>query len=155
MQNCILALAIAGGVSLSTNAAAGTVISFDQLQVGEDVLNYYNGGMGSMGSGPGPADGVIFSAGWIAGLPDAYNAPGGKSVAISGTATVNVPPGWVEPTSFYYSGGPLTVSYYSQPNGLGTLLGTRSEPGSPFFSQRARTFHSFDQRFSSLPTAIE
>jgi len=89
MRRSTLAFVISGVCTLTASAA--TTISFDQLQAGEDVLNYYNGGLGSMGSGPGPSAGVIFSPGWIAGPPDAYSAPGGKSAAISGTATVNVP----------------------------------------------------------------
>jgi len=131
MRRSTLAFVISGVCTLTASAA--TTISFDQLQAGEDVLNYYNGGLGSMGSGPGPSAGVIFSPGWIAGPPDAYSAPGGKSAAISGTATVNVPAGWSGPTSFYYLGGPLTVTFYSQQNGLGSLLGTLNAPGESIF----------------------
>jgi hypothetical protein len=65
---------IIGLLVLAANAKAGpvTTISFDALQTGEDVLNYYNGGFGSMGSGPGPSLGVIFLAGWIVGPPSVF-----------------------------------------------------------------------------------
>jgi len=126
MRNFALVFVLSG--VFATTARAVATISFDQLQVGEDVLNYYNGGFGNMGSGPGPSAGVIFSPGWIAGPPDTYGTPGGKSAAISGTAIVNVPAGWFGPTSFYYLGGPLTVNFYSQQNGLGSSLGTLNSP---------------------------
>ena len=98
------------------------------MQVGEDVLNYYNGGFGSLGTGPGPSFGVIFAPGWIAGPPDVYGSPGGKSAAISGTGIMNVPAGWSGAVSFYYFGAPLAVDFYDQQNGLGALVGTLNLP---------------------------
>ena len=38
------------------------VLTFDGLQGGEPILNFYNGGSGGSGSGPGPNFGVTFSA---------------------------------------------------------------------------------------------
>lgn len=128
------ALLFAGFLILTANANAGLItISFDALQTGEDVLNYYNGGFGSLGSGPGPSLGVVFSAGWIVGPPDVYGAPGGKSAGLSATAIMDVP-GWSGPVSFYYSGGPLVVDFYSGQNGNGSLLGTLDLSGEASFT---------------------
>ena len=129
-------------VLASQSGADPITISFDQLTVGEDVLNYYNGGLGSLGTGPGPSDGVIFSPGWIVGPPDVYSNPSGKSAAISGVATVDIPGGWSGPTSFYYLGAGGTVSFYSQENGLGTLVGQLVLPPENIFLRMARICHS-------------
>ena len=40
---------------------AGTTITFEGLQNFEQIDNYYDGGMGSLGSGPGPDYGITFS----------------------------------------------------------------------------------------------
>jgi hypothetical protein len=135
MRASASALVLAGFLILAANANADpiTTISFDDLQTGEDVLNYYNGGFGSLGSGPGPSLGVIFSPGWIVSPPDVYGEPGGKSAYIYGAATMDVPAGWSGPVSFYYLGGPLVVDFYSDLGGTGILLQTLSLPGSDFF----------------------
>ena len=109
--------------TFAADATAGIItISFDGLASGESVLEYYNGGLGGNGSGPGPALGVSFSSDWIAGAPDVYLVPGGKSVAFTGTATINFHQGWSGMTSFYYAGNDLTVSFYEGENGLGNLV---------------------------------
>jgi len=46
---------------LSAPAQADT-ITFDGLQNVEPILNFYNGGLGGAGSGPGPNFGVTFSS---------------------------------------------------------------------------------------------
>ena len=129
------ALVLAGILILAanTNADPITTISFDGLQTGEDVLNYYNGGFGSLGSGPGPSLGVMFSPGWIVSPPDVYDEPGGKSAYINRSATMNMPNGWSGLVSFYYLGGPLVVDFYSGPGGTGNLVQTLSLPGSDVF----------------------
>lgn len=54
-------------------ASAGILtLDFNSLQVGEEVLGYYNGGFGSLGDGPGPMDGVTFTS-------DFVTVPGGYS----------------------------------------------------------------------------
>jgi hypothetical protein len=128
------AVLLAGILTLPAIANAGIItIGFDELQVGEDVLNYYNGGFGSLGTGPGPSYGVSFAPGWIAGPPDVYGAPDGKSAAISGQAIMNVSAGWSGPVSFYYMGSPLVVDFFDQQNGLGNLVGTLTLPAEVSF----------------------
>jgi hypothetical protein len=57
-------------------------LSFNELQFGEDVLEYYNGGFGGAGSGPGPAFGVSFTPGLIAVEGDVYGDPDGKAAEL-------------------------------------------------------------------------
>jgi hypothetical protein len=116
-------------LGLASGAEAAIIsTSFDELQVGEGVLEFYNGGFGSLGTGPGPNLFISFGPGWIAGLPDNYGAPGGKSAAISAVAVVNLHQGFAGITSFYYTGAPLVVDFYDQESGLGTLVREFSLP---------------------------
>ena len=115
---------------ITTPGAEAAIIStsFDQLQVGEDVLEFYNGGFGSLGTGPGPHLFISFGPGWIAGLPDNYGVPGGKSAGLSTVAVVNLHQGFAGLTGFYYTGAPLVVDFYDQESGLGTLVREFSLP---------------------------
>src|ERR1017187_7213851 len=99
-------------------------MSFNELQIGEEVLNYYNGGCGSMGTcgGPNSNYGVGFDSAWVAAPPDIYGDPGGKSALIYGSAIMNVPSGWSGYISFYDWGYLEEVDFYDQQNGLGNLL---------------------------------
>lgn len=139
-------LVLAGFLILAANANAGpiTTISFDDLQTAEDVLNYYNGGFGSLGSGPGPSLGVIFSPGWIVSPPNVYFGEPGKSAYISGAATMDLPAGWSGPVSFYYLGGPLVVDFYSGQGGTGSLVQALSLPGSDSFDPEGTTAPFFE-----------
>jgi hypothetical protein len=132
-----LVLGIAFLLSLLIPAAGANeiVISFDELETGERVLEFYNGGNGSDGTGPGPDMDVSFSSGWTAGSPDVYwNAAGGNSAEISGQSLVNMHTGWSGMTSFYYSGEALEVSFYDAENGLGNRVGTWDLPAQAAFS---------------------
>jgi hypothetical protein len=146
MRASASALVLAGFLIFAALAKAGpiTTISFDNLQTGEDVLNYYNGGFGSLGSGPGPSFGFIFSRGWIVSPPDVYGEPDGKSAYIYGTATMDLPAGWSGRFSFYYLGGPLEVDFYSDQGGTGSLVQTLSLPDSAFFYAAGDTFPFFE-----------
>lgn len=103
-------------------------IRFDPLQPGEDALNFFNGGLGSLGSGPGPTLGVVFGPGWIATPGDPYGSPQGKSASITGSAYVNAPSGFSGPTGFYCAGGPLTVNFFDGLSGGGNLVSTLTIP---------------------------
>jgi hypothetical protein len=63
---CLLAGLLALGAD---RAAASTILTFEDLQNYEPVANYYNGGLGGLGSGPGPAYGVTFSPYALAYIP--------------------------------------------------------------------------------------
>jgi len=110
----------------------------------EQVLNYYNGGLGGLGSGPGPSDGITFGSGAVACSVNSCNTaliPGGAGanalLLLSGTkpdAVMDVSAGFTTNLSFYYSepffpGGSVTV--WSGLNGTGTMLASLSLPNTP------------------------
>ncbi|MGD0822669.1 MAG: PEP-CTERM sorting domain-containing protein [Desulfomonilia bacterium] len=131
----------------STVASAGIVsLNFSGLQTEEKVLNYYNGGTGGNGSGPGPNYGIYFGPDSIAGVSSAaggadnnFNQPSGSSTCLyflTGSGDLmDVPAGFTTGFSFYES-GPIggTVSVYSGLDGTGTLLSTLLLPATPFGS---------------------
>ena len=50
-------------------AAGGPVLTFEGLKNFEAIENYYNGGKGSLGTGPGPKYGITFSSNALAYIP--------------------------------------------------------------------------------------
>src|SRR6266852_6228749 len=80
-------------------------LSFNELQFGEDVLEYYNGGFGGAGSGPGPAFGVSFTPGLIAVEGDVYLDPDGKAAELDAPEVImNVSGGFSGIVKFYVLG---------------------------------------------------
>jgi hypothetical protein len=135
----LMVLLVAG----SCNGQTTITLTFENASGGpglldqEQVLNYYNGGLGSDGSGPGPNYGITFGAGAIAtiamsagGSGDFSGNPSGVPIIVtflSGPGVVmNVPGGFTTGFSFYYTSGPNTgvVTVYDGPNGTGNLLAT-------------------------------
>ena len=123
-------------------ARAGTTVTltFEGLQDGEEVLNYYNGGFGSDGSGPGPNYGVTFGSAALASIADASGGQGNFALNPSGVTTVfflsggglvmNVTGGFTGGFSFYFASGNSTgsVTVYDGPNGTGNALATVQLP---------------------------
>lgn len=121
--------------AVGVTAYAGAVtMTFEGLQDQEAINNYYNGGFGGNGSGPGPNYGVQFSGDSLAlieaakgGTGNFFNPPSGDTgmFFLSGSGDVmNVAAGFTTGFSFYYS-SPFyagTVDVYSGLNGTGTLL---------------------------------
>jgi hypothetical protein len=111
----------------------------------EEPLNYYDGGQGSLGSGPGTNYGITFPsnvitcAGADTGGPcNTAEVPGGPGANLifflSGTAdTMDVTGGFTTGFSFYYSAAndPGSVSVWSGLDGTGTLLATLNLPLTP------------------------
>lgn len=108
----------------------------------EAVLEYYNGGTGSLGSGPGTNYGISFSSNALAcsvqpngrcntgGLPTGGNA----LFFLSGAAaTMNVSGGFTSGFSFFYSAinDPAFVRVFDGLNGTGNLLATLSLATTP------------------------
>jgi hypothetical protein len=125
-----LALACAG-------AAHANVISlnFVGLQNLEPIDNYYNGGTGGFGSGPGPNYGITFGSSSLAiisvdnGGTGNFNGAPSDTVAffLSGPGDVmDVAGGFTTGFSFYYSAVvyPGSVSVFSGLDGTGTELAT-------------------------------
>ena len=121
-------------------SATAQVLTFEGLTQNEPVLNYYNGGTGGLGSGPGPNFGITFSPNAATGID---NSQGGLSpvrnlpspvtfmaFATGVSAVMNVPGGFVTGFSFFYASiAPTTVRVYSGLNATGTVLATITLPG--------------------------
>lgn len=119
--------------SVGEEVSTGDSLTFEGLQNGEPVQNFYNGGLGGLGSGPGPALGVSFSSTALAiidadagGTGNFGGEPSPSTILffLSGTAVMNVPGGFTTGFSFYYSAinSPGSVTVYSGPNATGTVL---------------------------------
>jgi len=109
------------------------VLTFEGLQQGEEILNYYNGGAGNLGSGPGPNYGVTFGSAALAlesGNFALNPTPPTILYFLSGSAVMNVPAGFTTGFSFYYASGPNagSVTVWDQTNAAGTQLAAISLP---------------------------
>jgi hypothetical protein len=65
----IMLVAAVCALSASQVQAQQPVLTFEGLQNFEPVADYYNGGMGGLGSGPGPNYGITFSSNSLAYIP--------------------------------------------------------------------------------------
>ena len=136
-----MALALLSVVALS--AQAQTVLTFEGLQDQEQVLNFYNGGLGGNGSGPGTNYGITFGADSLALISGANGGTGNFSGSpsmptvlffLSGPGDVmDVSGGFTTGFSFFYSAvnSPGSVDVYSGLDGTGTLLASLSLPTTP------------------------
>ena len=126
------------GISVSM-AHASVSLNFVGLQNLEPVENYYNGGLGGLGSGPGPNYGIVFGPDSLAiinaasgGTGNTLNEPGGGNTCLfflSGPGDVmDVAAGFTTGFSFYYAAPiyPGSVTVWSGLDGTGTLLATLS-----------------------------
>ena len=131
-------------VALGSYSASANVITltFEGLQDQEPINDYYNGGFGGMGSGPGPNYGITFTPDSLAlisvdnggtGNFSGSLAPSPHTIAffLSGQGdTMNVAAGFTTGFSFFYTSpfdtGAVTV--WSGLNGTGTLLATLNLP---------------------------
>jgi hypothetical protein len=132
-------------VVVAASALANRVITltFEGLKNDEPVNNYYDGGFGGAGSGPGPDYGITFTSDSLALIASAAggsgNFSGEPSMATilffdSGAGdTMNVAAGFTTGFSFYYSSPnvPGSVQVYSGLNGTGTVLATVQLPQTP------------------------
>jgi len=125
----------------SLAAQAGTmVLTFEGLQDNEQVLNYYNGGMGGNGSGPGPNYGITFGSDSLAIVSQAAGGTGNFDGAptmptilyfLSGPGDVmDVSGGFTTGFSFFYSSPFYTgsVTVYSGLDGTGSVLASLTLP---------------------------
>ncbi len=145
MRKLVAAAAFALGLGVTSIAPANAAIVLDFAGLDgnaeETILDYYNGGFGGNGSGPGPNYGVTFASNALAcsgqpgGTCNTAMIPGGPGAQVafflSGTAdTMDVLGGFTTGFSFYYSaansGG--TVNVWSGLDGTGTLLATLTLP---------------------------
>lgn len=120
---------------LSVVASAGTVtLTFEGLQAGEYVNNFYNGGTGSLGSS-GTNYGIGFSIGTACldsdvpgGNCNSANEPSPETVLDFGDSTgaiMNVYAGFTTGFSFFYAANePGYVTVYDDLDGTGNILAT-------------------------------
>jgi hypothetical protein len=139
----VLAAAALSLTAAATSQAAITVLTFEGLQDLEPVENYYNAGLGGNGSGPGAANGVVFSSNALA----IIDADAGGSGNIGGepspdtvlfflsgpAATLNYAAGFTTGFSFYYSAinNSGFVNVWDGLDATGTLLATIPLPTTP------------------------
>lgn len=127
----------------SSAAQAVNVLTFEGLGDNESINNYYNGGTGGNGSGPGPNYGITFTSDSLAlidsdngGSGNFSNNPSGDTIMyfLSGADTMNVAAGFMTGFSFFYAcqvGFTGSVNVYSGLNGTGSLLATLVLPSTP------------------------
>lgn len=136
--------AFAGAMLILLLAAAAQasviVLTFEGLKNLEPIGQYYNGGFGGSGSGPGPNYGIEFGSSALAiidsdagGSGNFANEPSPSTIAffLSGPGVVmNVPAGFTTGFSFFYTAvsyaGSVTV--WDDLNGTGNLLASLNLP---------------------------
>src|SRR5262245_27508417 len=122
---------IIGCVQLS---AVPVTLTFEGLQNLEQILNFYNGGTGSLGSS-GPNLGISFGSSALAvidsdagGSGNIANEPSPDTAAFfltGGDLVMNVAAGFDTGFSFFYtSAASASVTVYDGLNGTGNVLGT-------------------------------
>ncbi|MGC2458866.1 MAG: PEP-CTERM sorting domain-containing protein [Gallionellaceae bacterium] len=142
---CSVSTAVAITWAVSANASV-EVLNFAGLDGNseETILNYYDGGFGGLGSGPGPNYGITFASnalscsGQPGGACNTAEIPGGAGAQaaffLSGTAdTMDVLNGFTTGFSFFYT-SPFyvgTVNVWSGLDDTGTLLASLTLPTTP------------------------
>lgn len=117
------------------SASAITVLDFEGLQDQEEVLDYYDGGFGSLGSGPGPSYGVVMSQNSLSlidadagGSGNFANEPTPDTILFflsGGAATMNYAAGFDTGFSFFYASlDTAFVNVWDGLNATGNLLAT-------------------------------
>lgn len=143
-RNFVTIIASIGAViATMPQAWASVVLNFAGLNgtSEEGPGSYYDGGYGSLGSGPGPNYGITFGSdaitcsGRLAGGCNTELIPGGPGANavyfVSGTGDVmDVSAGFTNGFSFYYTSpnDSGTVDVYSGLDGTGTLLASLTLP---------------------------
>ena len=122
-----------------------TVLDFEGLLNNEQVLNYYNGGLGGAGSGPGPSLGAVFSPNGLAiidadagGTGNFGGEPSPDTVLYfleGNAATLDYAAGFDTGFSFFYSaiGQPGFVTVWDGLGGTGNILANLNLPLTPSF----------------------
>ena len=139
-----LALLFTLAVLIAGTAFGGVItLTFEGLQNLEPIDNYYNGGLGGFGSGPGPNFGITFTSDSLAIISGANGGTGNFSGSptmptvaffLTGAGdTMNVAAGFMTGFSFYYSAINHVgfVSVYDGLGGTGNLLATLNLPITP------------------------
>lgn len=135
----IRGLSCAAMLMAASAVALAQTIDFEGLRDNEPIGNYYSGGLGGFGSGPGPNLGISFAANALAlirndmgGTGNFRNNPSGITTMyfLTGVgAFMNVPAGFTTGFSVFYASVVAgTLNVYSGLNGTGTLLASLPLP---------------------------
>ena len=133
MKSRLLGACVCSLFLVSANAVAVT-LPFEGLQNNEDILEFYNGGSGSLGSS-GPDLGIRFSPNAVAfididagGSGNFANEPSPDTAFMArSTLTMNVGGGFTGGFSFFYtSNATATVTVHDGLDGTGTVVATLS-----------------------------
>lgn len=113
-------LLFAAGISEATPFT----LDFGGLQDTEQVLSYYDGGFGSLGSGPGPDFGITFTPSFIAIMAVPPYGPNRVGELNGSSATMDVEGGFMNVLSFYYQASDNSglVTIWSGLDGTGSML---------------------------------
>lgn len=166
-----LVTALLAVTQLAATAASPIVLTFEGLQDLEPVLNYYNGGLGGFGSGPGPNYGITFGADALAvidadagGSGNFGGEPSPDTIVffLTGPGVImNVPAGFTTGFSFYYSSPFYTgvVDIYDGLDATGTLLASITLPttpdnGAPDPTGRYSPFVPYGVAFSGVAKSV-
>jgi hypothetical protein len=151
MAKALPVLSVAGiaislaGLCAAQQCAQTPILTFEGLRNTEPVFEFYNGGKGGNGSGPGPNYGITFEGQSLAVIDnasvnpsndvggqeggDVSNNPSGVTSVffLGGSAVVmNVPAGFTTGFSVYYAAAntPGTITVYDGLDGSGNVLAT-------------------------------
>jgi hypothetical protein len=128
-----------GDASLQNANRDLVVLNFEGLGDEDGIAQYYNGGLSTMGNGPGPNYGIYFGGTTLSiidadagGTGNIANEPSPSTTMFfltGGSATMNVTAGFITGFSFYYSSSAVvTIFVYDGLDGTGNLLATQSFP---------------------------
>jgi hypothetical protein len=114
MTRTILSYLLILLMGVVTANAEVMVLDFNDLQIGEGVLDYYNGGNGSLGTGPGPNFGT---ADFVTGEQGVFGPPFQGAELVSTSGIMDIVPSFIGNFSFYFwnSGPDGTANLYSGP----------------------------------------
>lgn len=136
------------GLGFVTQVLADPFITldFNSLQLGEQVLNYYDGGFGSLGTGPGPNLGITFTSDFVTVDQGVFAPPALGEELTSASGTMNVNGGFSGPFSFYYinSAPGTSAELFSGPDGTGMEVGSLSLTPEPGFFPAGDIFSNFE-----------
>src|SRR5262249_54183503 len=77
-------------------------LDFNALKIGEEVLDSYDGGFGSLGSGPGPNIGITFSNDFVTMAGGVFGPPFRAEELTSTRGILDIPAGYSGIFSFYF-----------------------------------------------------
>jgi hypothetical protein len=145
-----LLVSMAFALAAAPAANASIVLNFAGLdgENEEQPLDYYNGGLGGLGSGPGPNFGITFGSDAIScnggadGHCDTDQIPGGAGAQVVFFLTgdgdiMDKPSGFDTGFSFFYSAvaEPGEVTVWSGLDGTGTMLADLNLPTTPVMGE--------------------